>query len=740
MLLAVLPSLGAAAVAAAHHNGHPHFRPLSDGGFELSNGLCRSRWVPDGGELAQQYEANVGSLKHPDWFTLTNRSWYEVAERDFDVNYTTFKERLQIPGPRAPCTDASGPGCGKRFSGNPWAGPSGEGTRFAVEGNGTKECVVRFNVSIGAIGWPWQARVTLTLRAGDRHIGERVDFVRTAMAPGTMSDVRVRKVWSVQGLPADHWLSFWITVQYAAWSWPGVSFVVQTSRSGPWTPQRGGGGLVDLPYFIDFKTIMGPDHTVYHQAPVGMQTQGWISAEDLGVGEAYTLEQNVVMRPGYHFDREFLEHLWALSPPEQQPPRYSMRRAVDKMMYAMRYTTKGLAHYTTGEGVRFAFYNKDWYDVLGQAGSTQLQVEHSPDWGGAFDAWGATFLLLYKKRYGDPDGWIERTYQLLRNGFVFLDWNVNGGDLHGAIWQAWTADRGMHASWFLGEQFTSYLWVCDSGKTGYFFLRLYELTGRSDRELLRRAEGAGDFLIRIQQPSGDLLGSAFDHRTGLTPTRPANFAGAAAAILLWAKLYQVTRQEKWLQAAQRCTEAAQKLYLRPGAFQMNGGELDDILVNQNLHSVSEGLYGVMAFAELSIATGNATYTKLLRVVMDYMLAWQWSADVHLGYYNSKARFQGADFTTAGAQCNGIIRAEATYFAWLAYKATGDAAYLRSFESVFSFLTRSQWDNTEDNRFFGGGHEVINLRVDALNGFGSNFWGETVGQGVAILDYLNSRDE
>ena len=39
--------------------------------------------------------------------------------------------------------------------------------------------------------------------------------------------------------------------------------------------------------------------------------------------------------------------------------------------------------------------------------------------------------------------------------------------------------------------------------------------------------------------------------------------------------------------------------------------------------------------------------------------------------------------------------------------------------------------------FGGSDESFQVGSDNLNGFGSNFWGETVGQGVALLEFYAS---
>jgi hypothetical protein len=52
----------------------------------------------------------------------------------------------------------------------------------------------------------------------------------------------------------------------------------------------------------------------------------------------------------------------------------------------------------------------------------------------------------------------------------------------------------------------------------------------------------------------------------------------------------------------------------------------------------------------------------------------------------------------------------------------------------------QYDDPEDDRTFGGGSEYLQYSMDNLNGFGSNFFPETVGQAVAVLKLLDEHAE
>jgi len=113
--------------------------------------------------------------------------------------------------------------------------------------------------------------------------------------------------------------------------------------------------------------------------------------------------------------------------------------------------------------------------------------------------------------------------------------------------------------------------------------------------------------------------------------------------------------------------------------------------------------------------------------------------------------------------------------WMAYQATKDPLYLRSLRAIISHMTYSQWcahvacypcalapahakahahahahwsclcaygtracafrDNLAEPRAFGGGDEGTNIPCDVINGFGANFWPETTGQGIAVLEMM-----
>jgi hypothetical protein len=150
---------------------------------------------------------------------------------------------------------------------------------------------------------------------GETHIHQRLEFTRRVASTEPYADqVRVGKVFHTSNIPKQLQLSFWRAVGYAGWAVPGASFVVQSV--GAWSPQSGGGAFPDLTHWSGNKVHIGPAFTIAHQAPPAKNDQSeqlnWISLDDVGVGETYTLEHNCVMRRGYHFQREFLEYLHVL--------------------------------------------------------------------------------------------------------------------------------------------------------------------------------------------------------------------------------------------------------------------------------------------------------------------------------------------------------------------------------------------------------------------------------------------
>jgi hypothetical protein len=304
---------------------------------------------------------------------------------------------------------------------------------------------------------------------------------------------------------------------------------------------------------------------MFHQAPPCDDDEGWIEYEDVPLRSAYTLQHQVLMTPDYLFDPVVTAKLREIQPVEPLTQRFSWRYMLDKMMFTLRNTTDGWRQYenasmTGGKPEPFGFYAKNWYAITAPPGiPTYEDIEHSPDWGASFDAWSAVFMALYANEWGDHDGWVARRLPLLRRGLSLDGWQQHSTPaLQGAFWQCFapwnvskapnqrTPDPGFHMAHFI--EHVNHVWVCDSGKTGAFLLKLHALTPGGDPVLVTKAEAAGRFLQRHQLPSGDLTGSVYNSDNG-TVTKPSNFAGVVTSILLWAELHNATRDTRWLDAA-----------------------------------------------------------------------------------------------------------------------------------------------------------------------------------------------
>ena len=153
---------------------------------------------------------------------------------------------------------------------------------------------------------------------------------------------------------------------------------------------------------------------------------------------------------------------------------------------------------------------------------------------------------------GDKDNFIRDRYPLLRRGLSLDGWQQQSVPaLQGAFWQCfapWDSKGTPQNPGFPGFhmcglcsgpgsrcltpsfhgvcrahfiQHLNHVWVCDSGKIGAFYLQLDKLTEGGDAELVSKAIAAGEFLLRMQLPSGDLSGSVYNTDNG-TVTHGSN--------------------------------------------------------------------------------------------------------------------------------------------------------------------------------------------------------------------------
>ena len=588
--------------------------------------------------------------------------------------------------------------------------------------DGASEVCWRY--ALGADG-EWQVESRHTVWADSSHVLERVRVTRRAAG----GPVRVRCAWHVEHIPPELLSSSVKAVTHAGWRQPAGTFLVLAKQLGArrWTPLAGGGGLVNLrlgdhtpdpQQYIDGKYQISPQQGLLHQAPPCMDSQGWL---ELRPGDSYELAHYVIMHPEYPFTRAFIDYLHRLQPQEYLPPRYPWSHFIAKCSWTLRHTPEGYE-----DGGEWGLYWKNWYNLTEDPRCAKSGIEkvHSLDWGASWDIWTAYFLLLYAERYDDD--WSRARYARLRNAIVHLPWQIDdpASPVDGAYWMERDEHGDFHISNWMADRYSPRtLWVCDAGKVGYFLCLLYEKTG--DAVLLQRARKAAAFLLRRQQADGDLDCSVMLQEGAAI--WPSNLGGVTSAVLLWAELYAVTGEQRYLEAARRAAAFSHREWLSNNRWQMHGGEIDSF----GLPDSTTAMYAAMGYAALALASGEEAHQAMTRDAANYLVAQQWLFDINYGYYRKEARWNGMDCKTVGA-LQGWIRPECTMCLYLAFKATGDPLYRYSMEQHAAWMTYMQYDNPDSPRTFGGGHEVFEVPADQINGFGSNFWPETVGQAVAML--------
>ena len=662
----------------------------------LTNNMCRILWS----KTAEGWQAEFQLKQNERWHSLAydvlgSNPPYEILLEDFE-KAKDFSEEFSIAGQwqggRIPIKVI------KAFP------PSQVNPRIIESSE--KQIQIEWSFPAqGELGKDWKIQTTYSIRAGDYHIHEKVRFVRLGNGPM----VRLRRGWHVKNIPNEFLSSTIRSITQMGFRFHEGTFVaLATHDKGiPWTPFSGGGGFVGDKYDLD---MLG--QSIYHQVPPCIESAGWV---ELHKGETYTLEHYIILHPAYLFSDTFLNYMYKLQPLEYLPPRYSIRHFIDKCLWTLRYTPDVYV-----DGGQWGLYYKNWY-ALNKGG--RVEKVSSLDWGSSWDIWNAYFLLLYAEQYNDD--WARQRYQKLRNGIVMLDWQIDEPGLvtDGAFWMERDEHGMFHISDWMSKTHPKSVWVCDAAKVGYFLCLLYERT--QEKILLEKAVRASEFLLRIQKESGDLIGSVLNERGEVIT--PSNFAGTVSTVMLWAKLYEITGDSKYLCAAEKSADYSVNTWLSDNQWQIYGGEID----KPNLPCATAAMYAAMSFSELAMVTEKEKYVQAAAKVANYLLCQQWLFDIHYGYYRNKARWHGTDFKTAGS-LQGWIRPECTFSLYLAWKATGDRRYRYGMEQHANWMTYMQYDDSNQPRTFGGGSEYFQYMVDNLNGFGSNFFPETVGQAVALI--------
>ena len=593
----------------------------------------------------------------------------------------------------------------------------------------------------------WPIESTYVIGTGDYHIKEETHF----HAP-VYTKVRFERGWQARNIKNNFYENVVNTVTHSGWTLNNASFLA-VANQGPdgWNATTGGGGFVR---FVDgFK--IGPGglqipvnknsyYNIFHRAPHVLQKKCWI---DTRYFEDYTLRHYLIFYPGKLYERQAIDYLRDLQPLEELPLRYSWKTFMDKQVESLKNAPPELFEDHGDWGHNELGWFNGFNDPLCTPKTTFLQTNRQAlDWGGNWDLWQAIALREYGLRYKDK--WALERARKLFNGIKREMWQIDdaGTVCDGAFWmfrprtQAEYEER--KATKPTGEQGghirkSADLWVCDSGKIGYWLAEMSQQL--DDNEFLEKAKRAATFLLNLQQEDGNLRAGRI-HISG-TAAYPANLASNSCAIMLWSRLYEITKDEKYKKAAIRCADYTMKNWLNGKEWKMYGGEWDS---PGNIASSSAN-YATWGFAILYRATQYEPALTAVRLSADWQITLQALFDTHFGFYAPKAYWRGRDARTTGGvtQCvnegYGYLlwnRPEMPYAQYLAWKATGDDIYLNSAKAYLVWQMYMQHNCPYDYRFHGGASEGLQWTEDHMNGFGTVYIGETIGCDITLFGIMD----
>ncbi len=609
----------------------------------------------------------------------------------------------------------------------------------------------------------WPVVNTYRVRRGDRYIHETVSF--REIPPH--NKVRLQREWAARDFdPNEEFFAYSVnSPTHKGFMQNGASFLVVIDPGKGWTETSGGGGMIHWGLNTGFKIVWdvgrwipqaGAEYRMAHRAPAQVDDIGWLDTDKT---REYTLAHYLMFWPGVLYERAAIDYLHQISPPQRLPLRYSWKTFMDKQV-------EGRKHEVPGEFIdngRWGYHVAEgWYGYTDEcpwkgrekgSGPFLLLGRPTLDWGGTWDLWTGLGLYEYGTRYNDK--WSTERAIKIFNSAKEMKFQVEapGFWADGAIWMyaALTQDNyaarkrstaSRHGGWTHQQtpvhkdanygfyQTTDTpgcndLWVCDTGKIGYWLADLSMKLHRPD--YLEMARKAADFLLRVQREDGNLKGGRF-HISG-TLIYDSNLATNSCAMLLWAKLYEITHEEKYLTAAKRDAEYTVVHFLNGRKWLCNGGEWD---ASANIDN-SSGAYAALAFSILYRASGEKFGPALngAKRAADFMVAGQALFDTNIGAYHPfKAKFLGRDVKTTGGMIQANppagygqllwVRPEpplALYYTW---KATGDKLYRDAAIAYLVWMQYMQHTDSSDYRFYGTTSEGLELNVDWMNGFGCTY--------------------
>lgn len=622
---------------------------------------------------------------------------------------------------------------------------------------------------------PWHVSNRYVIEKGNRFIDESVTFEGPPVAEDSDVQCRLQRTWDRRGLDDDFFTRTVNAVSHKGYTVAeGAGFMVAITQPYGVSNSAGGGGMVHREFGWHFSAEKPAREDavfrIMHRVPHRVERQGWLS---LSQSPRYTLAHRLIFWDGPLQQRRAIDYLHQVAGPTRLPLRFSWKTFMDISVEGRKHELPGEFedHGSWGRHISEGWYgytdNCNWAGKAKGAGPFLLPGRPTLDWGGTWDLWTALGMYRYGEKYGDP--WSKQRAVKIFNSIKPMKFQVDdpGFWADGAIWmiapltqQKYEGRKKIPYSTFNGwyhsmspvHKHPKYgflqsvdsadcwdLWVCDSGKSGYWLCEISRWLDRPD--LLQMGRKAGDFLLSIQLPDGTLRGGRI-HISG-KPVYPMNLANAGAAVAVWSKLYEITKEEKYKTAATKLTDYAIEHFLDGTHWVCKGGEWDGMFD----HDVTAASYAAWGFSALYLATGYEPAQTAAKRACNWIVANQSISNTNIKQFApSKATFLGRDARTAGGIYQGQkpgagysqiqeVRPELPWACWLTYKATGDKFYR---DAAVAYLVWQQYlthTDKSDWRFYGMVSEGLECTIDWMNGFGMTYTAGSFGNNVTLFEMI-----
>ena len=341
---------------------------------------------------------------------------------------------------------------------------------------------------------------------------------------------------------------------------------------------------------------------------------------------------------------------------------------------------------------------KGWYRNMWKhtdGGTPEKDFYYDLGWGEGYGVLTLSALVRYSVRTGSKT-FREQIGQITRNMHLFL----RNASEPGAYYDRFVPKGkptllGKYNDYeccdFLGIR---RIWTHSLAMIGYQLITLYEDVADYDEELrgiwMDTANDIGDFLLKKQRADGD-INDGFDERDAECNKKRHRIPARAIACALFAGLYRVKRDKKYLDAAVKLAYAVAPEIMRYEFYNQMldahvdviGGEIvesgqDDVA---EVYDAENACYAIAGLADVYAATKDEKILKLCENCASYLISWMYFYDIKTGV-NGRAR--GA--TTCRMPDFPLVYLGAGNFAWQALKTlaalTGEAFYEQIAEEMF----------------------------------------------------------